>query len=286
MAKVRRKRYGDPWQQLTDQVGIRIIVYYESDVDSAAAALSEAFAVDSNRSIDKRRSLEVRQFGYRSVHLLVRFPERERTSLPVGLQKMPFEIQVRSLLEHAWAEIEHEVCYKSGMQFDAAYLRRFSALAGALEILDSQFVALRSERDRLIDLMKMRYESGDDLDLELNPARLAAVLAALRPTATGWLSASLGQQRLPFATAASCVDALAYAGIQTARELRNVIRSAGFKSRVLAFAATVGTGANDVSHFAISVIAAGTKREAVLESFPDLLQDLRLRSVFRSLRAA
>jgi ppGpp synthetase/RelA/SpoT-type nucleotidyltranferase len=50
MAKVRRKRYGDPWQQLTDQVGIRIIVYYESDVDSAAIARSKTIRIQIRAS--------------------------------------------------------------------------------------------------------------------------------------------------------------------------------------------------------------------------------------------
>jgi hypothetical protein len=62
------------------------------------------------------------------------------------LRKRWFEIQVRSLLEHAWAEIEHEIVYKSGITQPDAVRRRFAALAGSLELFDSEFepVALPS----------------------------------------------------------------------------------------------------------------------------------------------
>jgi ppGpp synthetase/RelA/SpoT-type nucleotidyltranferase len=51
-----------------------------------------------------------------------------------------FEIQVRSILEHAWAEIEHEVVYKSGMEFPGQFKRRFAAIAGLLEMIDKDFL--------------------------------------------------------------------------------------------------------------------------------------------------
>src|SRR5439155_19155749 len=99
--------------------------------------------VSTSKSIDKRTELGLKEFGYQSVHVIARV----RSSSPnlgwfreVGPDW--FEIQVRSILQHSWAEIEHEVVYKSGVAYPQSFKRAFSALAGTLEILDKQFESL------------------------------------------------------------------------------------------------------------------------------------------------
>jgi len=94
-------------------IGVRVITYYQDDVDRAATALEEAFEIDEARSIDKRRQLQLRQFGYRSVHLIARFGSKDKDPARAPFRSSWFEIQVRSILEHAWPRSKHEVCYKA-----------------------------------------------------------------------------------------------------------------------------------------------------------------------------
>src|SRR5205085_6657438 len=55
------------------------------------------------------------------------------------------EIQTRSILQHAWAEIEHDIGYKRASGLPSAFQRRFSRLAGLLEMADQEFVSINSE---------------------------------------------------------------------------------------------------------------------------------------------
>ena len=93
------------------------------------------------RVIDKRRILDADQFGYLSLHYICQLtPEQAGTE---DLGKIRFEIQIRSVLQHAWAEINHDIGYKSSAGVPRSITRGFSRLAGLLEIADEQFAEFR-----------------------------------------------------------------------------------------------------------------------------------------------
>ncbi len=134
---------------VTDTCGVRIITYFEDEVDAVADVIQKEFDVNFPCSVDKRALLEPDRFGYVSLHYICKFsavrlclPEYRRFSDCV------VEIQVRSILQHTWAEIEHDLGYKSALAIPKEIRRRFSRLAGLLEIADCEFVQLR---DRLQD---------------------------------------------------------------------------------------------------------------------------------------
>jgi putative GTP pyrophosphokinase len=97
---------------------------------------------------------------------------------------------VRSILEHAWAEIEHEVVYKSGIEFPVLVKRRFARIAGAIEVLEDEFVALRDHQQQLIDRCKDRYANALDHGAAIDSVRLVAVLERERPKSLGWRAAA------------------------------------------------------------------------------------------------
>jgi ppGpp synthetase/RelA/SpoT-type nucleotidyltranferase len=153
--KLRRKEYKKPGKELTDLIGVRVISYYSDSVDTIAERLEQTFEINKKESTDKRRGLGLRDFGYRSVHLIARLKAgHQLTAEGQFLRDRWFEIQIRSVLEHAWAEIEHEVVYKSGIKHTCDTTRRFAALAGTLELLDGEFLALRKEHDLLVEKYK------------------------------------------------------------------------------------------------------------------------------------
>jgi ppGpp synthetase/RelA/SpoT-type nucleotidyltranferase len=99
---------------ITDLAGVRIIAYFPSDVDRIVPLIEKEFNIDSKHSMDKRLSSDPAIFGYASVHFVVEFrPERLKLPEYALFDKMKCEIQVRTILQHAWAEIEHDIVYKS-----------------------------------------------------------------------------------------------------------------------------------------------------------------------------
>lgn len=129
---------------LTDLLGIRIITYFPHDVDKVAAIIRKEFSIDEENSVDKRKLLNPDKFGYLSLHVIAYLTgARNKLAEYKRFAKMRFEIQIRSVLQHAWAEIEHDLGYKSEGALPDEMRRSFSRLAGILELADEEFERLR-----------------------------------------------------------------------------------------------------------------------------------------------
>ena len=133
---------------VTDLVGARIVTFYTDDVDRIAAVAEQLFEIDWENSVDKRRLHQLDSFGYNSLHYICRLP---------GYQ-FRFELQLRTTLQHAWAAINHDTGYKSGIEIPKEYMRRMNRLAGLLEMADDEFSRIRTEitdyRRRVQQLVK------------------------------------------------------------------------------------------------------------------------------------
>ncbi|MGD0699451.1 MAG: hypothetical protein ABSA02_06170 [Trebonia sp.] len=135
-----------PLSSIYDMLGIRIITYFRDEVDAVARVIEREFVIDEAHSADKRMALDPDRFGYLSMHFVAQL-NRDRVALAEYRQYdgIKFEIQIRSILQHAWAEIEHDLGYKSKEAVPRGIKRRFSRLAGLLEIADDEFVGIRNE---------------------------------------------------------------------------------------------------------------------------------------------
>ena len=120
---------------ITDIFGMRIITFYIDDVDKVASVVERLFEVDWDNSVDKRKLHEVDSFGYMSLHYICRHPD-----FPYR-----FEVQMRTILQHAWANMNHDTGYKTGVEVPMEYLRNMNRLAGMLELVDEQFSRIRTE---------------------------------------------------------------------------------------------------------------------------------------------
>ena len=120
---------------ITDIIGLRVITFYIDDVDKVASAIERLFTIDWENSVDKRKAHEIDSFGYLSLHYICSMPD-----FPYR-----FEIQMRTVLQHAWANMNHDTGYKSGVEVPRHYLRNINRLAGMLELIDEQFSRIRSE---------------------------------------------------------------------------------------------------------------------------------------------
>lgn len=134
---------------LTDMLGVRIVTYFPDDVDRVAKVIRDEFAIDEENSTDKRALLDSDRFGYLSLHYIARLGGgRSQLAEYARFSKVTFEIQIRSILQHAWAEIEHDLGYKSSNAIPVQIRRRFSRVAGLLEVADNEFQEIRKYLDR------------------------------------------------------------------------------------------------------------------------------------------
>jgi putative GTP pyrophosphokinase len=145
--KVRRegKEYKN-FFDVTDLSGVRIICYYKDDVDKVAEIIRENFLVHLELSIDKREILDPDRFGYLSLHYVVELSqERVKLKEYERFKNLLCEVQIRTILQHSWAEIEHDLGYKSHIEVPRDIRRRFCRLAGLLELGDDEFYAIRGD---------------------------------------------------------------------------------------------------------------------------------------------
>jgi putative GTP pyrophosphokinase len=179
--KIERKGYIDPFDQVEDFCGFRIICYYRSDVIRISKLLEKNFEV--LESFNKEDLLKENEFGYRSYHMIAKIPKgRSPNLIDDSFSDYKFEIQIRTVLMHAWAEIQHKLAYKSKSQIALSMRKEFAFLSAKLEESDFQFERLKNESDRIQNQFrdKIDREGIDKVD-ELNLYSLRAVLESKFP---------------------------------------------------------------------------------------------------------
>ena len=130
--------------QITDVCGVRIITHLADDVQTVATLVEDQFEIDRPNSVDWRQTTQADRFGYLSVHY-VAMMKPARTQLPEygRFRLLKFELQIRSILQHAWAEIEHDLQYKTKDAIPKELQRRFAMLAALLELADDEFTGIK-----------------------------------------------------------------------------------------------------------------------------------------------
>ena len=247
---------------VTDVVALRIITYFPDQVDAVAEIVKREFDVDPDRSIDKRATLSPDQFGYLSLHYIAKLP-RNRLDLTENqrFEGCVFEVQIRSILQHAWAEIEHDLGYKSEAAVPRHIRRRFSQLAGLLEVADDLFVSLRNDVEAYREELK-RHDRADLSDVHIDLESIAEYVATS-----------------PLVLA---IDERIAAGAESSLLGREYVANvAEFLSRNLQAAAfeTVGEVDQWLERFADVVTAFGTRRRAG-EAGAELLPGVSLLCLF------
>ncbi|MDP3892636.1 GTP pyrophosphokinase family protein [Nocardioides sp.] len=176
--------YAEPLEQITDQVGVRVITYLHSDVAAVAELLADQLRVLDDRDMGQETASEGR-FGYASRHLLVEpAAGGDRDPGADELGDHPAQVQIRTVLQHAWAEFEHAIRYKGNVPVQHApdLDRRFTLAAGLLELADREFSKIS---DRLQASLPQPRASADPGDPRIDSDELAAFLEA-EYTEAGW----------------------------------------------------------------------------------------------------
>ena len=179
-----RPSFTDPIREITDQIGIRVITYVHSDVQAVADLLDDQVVVHDDRDMGLETASEGR-FGYASRHLLVGLDDARADQAAYELLRgRQAQVQIRTVLQHAWAEFEHDIRYKGTIPDEHVpdFDRRFTLAAGLLELADREFSTIR---DRLRTEMTGPSPEPQDDDPRISPRELAAFLAGQYADA-GW----------------------------------------------------------------------------------------------------
>ena len=172
-------KYPNPLEDIEDLAGIRIITYFLKMVEEIDKVIYELFDVKEKQN--KGEVLEqAERFGYQSVHYIVSIaPEKLKILEMPRYTGLKAEIQVRTILQHAWAEIEHDIQYKSLETIPNTIHRRFSALAGLLEIADREFQAIQDDDKQIRVQARQSVEENKLEDVEITADAVKAYLDKL-----------------------------------------------------------------------------------------------------------
>ena len=168
LEKTEREVYEKPFEEIKDFTGLRIVTYYRGSIDKILDLIRREFAVDESFTDDKAAELRPEEFGYQSVHLTVSL-----SSSRSGLNEwkrfagLCAEIQVRSVLQHAWAVLSHTLDYKAASQIPEELRRELFRLNATLEGADVAFTELLKRSDEITRRYQHHVEQGE-LDLPLN----------------------------------------------------------------------------------------------------------------------
>lgn len=174
------KTYRNPLEEINDLCGLRIILYYQEDVDKYCEAIRNEFIVDGSSSVDKRRELNSDQFGYISVHLVCQL-SKDRVKLVEwrNYADLKVEVQVRTVLQHAWASISHALHYKREADVPYQFGRKLTRIAGLLELSDEQFSELRNQSEVLKSVISKSLHKNN-LDVDINSIAISQFLASAK----------------------------------------------------------------------------------------------------------
>jgi len=136
-------KYDRPFEQIQDLVGARVIVFYKQDVDVVSGVIQRYYkSVECRDLIPESES----EFGYVGKHFILALPEdlfdddADRTRSPTF-----FELQIKTLFQHAWSEAEHDLAYKPNVSLTRFQKRLVALTAAQAWGADQQFAQLHSE---------------------------------------------------------------------------------------------------------------------------------------------
>ncbi len=155
---------------LTDMMGIRVICAFLEDLPEVEKQIQQCFSVQEVEY--KGADQNFKEFGYESIHVLVAIPDEcypKENKLPLP-EKLVCEIQIRTILQDAWAEVEHELIYKSEFTpFDMPLRRKLASINASLTLADIIFQEIRDYQKKLQGEVEARresfYEKADELTL-------------------------------------------------------------------------------------------------------------------------
>ncbi|MGN1170776.1 MAG: GTP pyrophosphokinase family protein [Lachnospiraceae bacterium] len=152
---------------MTDILGTRVVCYFADDVDVIGGMVEQNFVVDRDNSVDKRKMLQADSFGYLSLHYVCSLPAD--AGYPREVCGRRFEIQIRTILQHVWDAVNHDMGYKGDFGMPRAVTRQFARLDGLFEIIDEEFMRVRDNMNTYTEQTreKIIHDGAEDVLIDI-----------------------------------------------------------------------------------------------------------------------
>ncbi|MBD2703211.1 hypothetical protein IC229_21380 [Spirosoma sp. BT702] len=248
------KSYKDPINDITDLVGFRVITYYKRDVDIVEEIIRKNFCVDDTHTQDTFERLQPNEFGYLSKHFIVQLspetlkqlsPERYRipdfNHLMRECKEQKFEIQVRTLLQHAWATLSHKLTYKAENEAPRELRRKIAMLSALLETADDASMSLQKLRQEIQEKYRNEITAGNLNGIFIDAESVSAYLELSDDAKAWWTIAhEIGWQSLiPIQVNLNAIDGIGPEDVEAERKEKEKERQ---KRQVSNLIALLGKG--------------------------------------------
>jgi ppGpp synthetase/RelA/SpoT-type nucleotidyltranferase len=261
--KQAKKSYPNPWEDMTDLIGVRVFTYFRGDRLEVEKVLRRCFVIDEANSPNKSEDLAYNEFGYTSRHLVMSAGSMtEDLSLRSALKNLRFEVQIRSVLEHGWAEVEHELVYKAGTVVPKLIRRRFAASAASLELIEQEFSQLREFETHLV-ADRVANIGAVSPDEKLDRAWFLAVLMTSFPDRQTW-SPVPAKDNFFHGLELDLLSVLKAHGVSTVNDWLSAVGSHRVDQAVQAYALLKGIDYSDVNHLPIAIFACSIVTQETL----------------------
>ncbi len=150
------------FELITDIIGIRLICPFLHDRDLIVEYLQQHHEVLEIEEKDGNGSPN--EFSYASIHILLRMPPQIQAFAPYR-ELIPVSLQLRTILQDAWAEVEHELIYKIGTHpLNTSIRRKLAAINANLTLSDMLFQEIReSQNIRRLEILQRRTQFNNHM---------------------------------------------------------------------------------------------------------------------------
>ena len=179
--KVNRNNYGDPFADIEDFAGVRVVCLYSSDLPLLEKIINKEFS--NVKKVDKSEERAADTFGYSAVHFVATLGAKSSGARYEDLKELKCEIQTRTVCQDAWAIISHHLDYKKKEDVPTELREDLFAWAAFFGQADKNFDHIRKERKaykRRIE-RESKAKRNEFLDQEVNYDTLAEYVAMRFP---------------------------------------------------------------------------------------------------------
>jgi len=180
VGKLEKKRFQNPFQEMSDVVGLRVVCLFIGDIQNVRDAIHDSFNVVSED--DKIEGYDPSSFGYMSLHLVVTMKKGYSGPRYAEIASLPFEIQVRTIAMEAWATVSHYLDYKTEKDVPKKLRKDFYALAGLFYVADKHFETFYKAGEVARKQLRQAFSSSNPpLDVKISQDAMDAYLHAKLP---------------------------------------------------------------------------------------------------------
>jgi ppGpp synthetase/RelA/SpoT-type nucleotidyltranferase len=153
--------------EIPDLAGVRVIAFYQDDCTRIAELVKSQFRVIEEELSHQKEKLGSDRFGYISAHYVVKL-DRSRSRLTEwkASADLHCEIQIRTVIQHAWSVVSHQLQYKAEA-VPSDLQRRLNRIAGLFELADEEFLGIRKQRIHIVEQISKEIEEKKSVPLSV-----------------------------------------------------------------------------------------------------------------------